>query len=164
MASPGRVLGHRRSRTLRDKRRGGETNNNQSQNPTSDSLHQDEPVDTTNTFQTRNANSGTNLAVSRGQRPAEARTHDNNHGGAEFDANTSRRGHFANLTTQGVQDLVTVQRQTNHDTERSQGQDPVGIVAHWHLLLHGTSFVNGNDSGERTDRVCDVIRSVGEGI
>ena len=110
---PGRILGHRRSRTLRGERRGGETDNDQSQNPTSDGLHQDIPVNTANTFQAGDADSGTDLAVSRGQRPAETRTHDNNHGGAELDANTSGRGHFANLAAQGVQDLVTVQGQTN---------------------------------------------------
>jgi len=143
---------------------GRHTNDEERDDPAGDSLADDEPVDTVATLEHGDADGGTDLAVSGGKRPAHARTHDNDTGGTELDADATAGRQLSDLGTESVKDLVTVKSETSDDPSGAQTENPVRVRTHVSLRLDFARLENDNNRGERTDRVGDVIGAVRERV
>jgi hypothetical protein len=159
-----RVRHHRRESALGEEDGGRNTNDDERDDPAGDSLADDEPVDTFATLEHGDADGGTDLAVSGGKRPAHARTHDDDTGGAELDADAAAGRQLGDLGTESVKDLVTVKSETGDDTSGAQTENPVRVRTHVSLRLHFARLENDYDRGERTNRVGDVISTVRERV
>ena len=154
-------MNHRGVGALGEHGGGREADDDERNDPTDDSLAKDEPVDAVPSFKQGDAHGGADLAVRGGERPAHARTEDDDASGAEFDADATAGGQFSDLRTERVENAIAIEGETQDDSKTAQGKDPVSVVTH--VRLGGfdlTGLVRDNDDSKRTDGVGDVVRTV----
>ena len=102
--------------------------------------------------------------MGRGQRDLETGSDDDSDSGTKLDRETTGGGNLGNLHTDGGDDLVTVESETHHDTDATQGKNPEAVVSEVIESLDYTGRIHRVDGSEGTHGVGDVIGAVREGI
>lgn len=123
-------MNHRGEGALGEHSGGRKAHNDEGDDPTDDSLAEDEPVDAVPSFEQGDAHGGADLAVRGGERPAHARTQDDDARGAEFDADATAGGQFGDLRTERVENAIAIEGETQDDANTTQRKDPVSVVTH----------------------------------
>jgi hypothetical protein len=159
-----RVVNHRRERTLSEERGGRQTDDDESDDPAKDGLADDEPVDTLTTFEHGDANSGADLAVGGGKRPAETGTHDDNTGSAEFNADTTTRRELGNLGAESVKNLVAIKGETGNNARGAEAENPVRVATHFSLTGNLARPEDDNHGSERANGVGHIVGTVRERV
>jgi hypothetical protein len=104
---------------------GTHTSHNESQNPAENGDKERALVDAASSLENAHTSGGTDLAVSGGERDAEVRAKDDDDGGTELDREPARRCDLDKLDTDGADDLVSVNKQTEAHADTTDSQDPV---------------------------------------
>jgi hypothetical protein len=104
---------------------GAHTSHNERQDPAENGDEERALVDAASSLENAHTSGGTDLAVSGGERDAEVRAEDDDDGGAKLDREPARRRDLDKLDTDGTDDLVSVNKQTEAHADTTDSQDPV---------------------------------------